>query len=48
MIPDDYLDRVYAGVLLMMIAAYFGRPFEGRSYERIMVELGDINLSDEG
>ncbi len=43
MIPDDYLERVYAGVLGKMIGVYLGRPFEGWTYERIMAELGEIN-----
>jgi ADP-ribosylglycohydrolase len=43
MIPDDYLERVYAGVLGKMIGVYLGRPFEGWTYERISAELGEIN-----
>src|SRR6185295_14796472 len=42
MIPDDYEDRVYAGVLGKVIAVYLGRPFEGWRYQRIVDELGDI------
>ena len=41
-VPDDYLQRVYAGVLGKIIGVYLGRPFEGWSYERIMAELGEI------
>ncbi len=41
--PDDYLERVYAGVLGKLIGVYLGRPFEGWSYERIMAELGEIS-----
>ncbi len=41
-IPSDYLERVYAGVLGKVIGVYLGRPFEGWSYERIMAELGEI------
>jgi ADP-ribosylglycohydrolase len=41
-IPDDYLERVYAGVLGKIIGVYLGRPFEGWTYERIMAELGEI------
>ncbi|HKO25408.1 MAG TPA: ADP-ribosylglycohydrolase family protein, partial [Chloroflexota bacterium] len=41
-IPDDYDERVYAGVLGKIIGVYLGRPFEGWSYERIMAELGEI------
>lgn len=41
-LPDDYSERVYAGVLGKMIGVYLGRPFEGWTYERIARELGDI------
>jgi ADP-ribosylglycohydrolase len=41
-IPNDYAERVYAGVLGKIIGVYLGRPFEGWSYERIMSELGEI------
>ena len=27
--PNDYLPRVYAGVLGKLIGVYLGRPFEG-------------------
>ncbi|SCE65801.1 ADP-ribosylglycohydrolase [Micromonospora coriariae] len=40
--PDDYEERVYAGVLGKVIAVYLGRPFEGWRFERIQAELGDI------
>lgn len=42
MIPKDYSERVYAGVLGKMIGVYLGRPFEGWSYEQIMADLGEI------
>ena len=42
-LPQDYAERVYAGVLGKIIGVYLGRPFEGWSYERIMQELGEIN-----
>jgi ADP-ribosylglycohydrolase len=42
-LPNDYLERVYAGVLGKIIGVYLGRPFEGWTYERIMAELGEIN-----
>jgi len=42
-LPNDYLERVYAGVLGKIIGVYLGRPFEGWSYDRIMAELGEIN-----
>ncbi len=41
-IPNDYEERVYAGVLGKIIGVYLGRPFEGWTYERIMAELGEI------
>ncbi|MEV4539500.1 ADP-ribosylglycohydrolase family protein [Asanoa sp. NPDC049518] len=42
MLPDDYDERVYAGVLGKVIAVYLGRPFEGWTYERISRDLGEI------
>jgi ADP-ribosylglycohydrolase len=39
---NDYLERVYAGVLGKIIGVYLGRPFEGWTYQRIMAELGPI------
>lgn len=41
-IPQDYLERVYAGVLGKIIGVYLGRPFEGWGYEKIMQELGEV------
>jgi ADP-ribosylglycohydrolase len=41
-LPQDYTERVYAGVLGKIIGVYLGRPFEGWTYERIMRELGEI------
>jgi ADP-ribosylglycohydrolase len=41
--PNDYVERVYAGVLGKIIGVYIGRPFEGWTYERVMDELGEIN-----
>lgn len=38
----DYLERTYAGVLGKIIGVFIGRPFEGRTYERIARELGPI------
>jgi ADP-ribosylglycohydrolase len=43
MIPKDYLERVYAGVLGKMIGVYLGRPFEGWTYEQITARFGEIN-----
>lgn len=42
MIPVDYDERVYAGVLGKIIGVYLGRPVEGWSYERIAREVGTI------
>ena len=41
-LPNDYPDRVYAGVLGKVIGVYLGRPFEGWTYEKIQEQLGDI------
>ncbi|MEE8399143.1 MAG: ADP-ribosylglycohydrolase family protein [Desulfobacterales bacterium] len=41
-IPQDYVERVYAGVLGKIIGVYLGRPFEGWSFERISEKLGEI------
>src|SRR4051794_2655710 len=41
-LPQDYIERTYAGVLGKIIGVYLGRPFEGWSYDRIMAELGEI------
>lgn len=41
-LPDDYAERVYAGVLGKIIGVYLGRPFEGWRHRRIMDELGEI------
>jgi ADP-ribosylglycohydrolase len=41
-IPNDYLERVYAGVLGKLVGVYLGRPFEGWTYQKIMKELGPI------
>src|SRR5262245_58531401 len=42
-LPQDYAERVYAGVLGKIIVVYLVRPFEGWSYERIMAELGEVD-----
>lgn len=42
-IPNDYLERVYAGVLGKLVGVFLGRPFEGWTYQRIMQELGPID-----
>lgn len=41
--PNDYVERVYAGVLGKLIGVYAGRPFEGWTHQRIMEELGPIH-----
>lgn len=41
-IPDDYEERVYAGVLGKIIGVYLGRPFEGWLFPEIMEKLGEI------
>jgi ADP-ribosylglycohydrolase len=41
-LPNDYLNRVYAGVLGKLIGVYLGRPFEQWTHQRIMNELGPI------
>ena len=43
LIPSDYEERVYAGVLGKIIGVYLGRPFEGWSYQRISRELGEVD-----
>jgi len=42
-LPNDYAERVYAGVLGKIIGVYLGRPFEGWTYQRILMELGEID-----
>lgn len=42
-IPSDYDERVYAGVLGKIIGVYLGRPFEGWTYSKIMAELGEVH-----
>lgn len=41
-LPDDYMRRVYAGVLGKIIGVYAGRPVENWSYERIADRFGEI------
>jgi len=42
MLPPDYFERTYAGVLGKIIGVYLGRPFEGWTYAEIMARLGEI------
>ena len=41
-LPQNYVERTYAGVLGKLIGVYLGRPFEQWSHARIMAELGEI------
>jgi ADP-ribosylglycohydrolase len=41
-LPEDYLQRVYAGVLGKLVGVYLGRPFENWTYQEIQEQLGDI------
>ncbi len=41
-LPEDYAERVYAGVLGKVIGVYLGRPFEGWTYQMIQERLGDV------
>src|SRR5947208_1360509 len=41
-LPQDYAERVYAGVLGKTIGVYLGRPFEGWSHEAIVARFGEI------
>ena len=41
--PNDYAERVYAGVLGKIIGVYLGRPFEGWTYAEIMAKLGEVS-----
>lgn len=41
-LPDDYAERVYAGVLGKVIGVYLGRPFEQWPHDRVQRELGEI------
>lgn len=43
LLPNDYLERVYAGVLGKLIGVYLGRPFEGWTHQRVMEVLGPIH-----
>ena len=43
MIPNDYEERLYAGVLGKIVGVYLGRPFENWTYDQIMADLGEIN-----
>jgi ADP-ribosylglycohydrolase len=42
-LPDDYVERVYAGALGKVIGVYLGRPVEGWTHDRIASKLGEID-----
>jgi ADP-ribosylglycohydrolase len=39
---QEYVERVYAGILGKIIGVYLGRPFEGWTHQKIQAELGEI------
>ena len=43
LLPQNYEETVYAGVLGKIIGVYLGRPFEGWTNERIEKQLGEID-----
>ena len=43
LLPGDYAERVYSGILGKLIGVYLGRPFEGWTYDRILEKLGEID-----
>ena len=43
MIPGDYEEKAYAGVLGKIIGVYLGRPFEGWDHRRIERDLGEVD-----
>src|ERR687890_1266740 len=42
-LPEDYAERVYAGVLGKLIGVYLGRPVEGWTYDRITAVYGEVD-----
>lgn len=42
-LPENYLERIYAGVLGKLIGVYLGRPFENWTYQEILARLGPIH-----
>ncbi len=42
-LPNDYAERVYAGVLGKIIGVYLGRPFEGWLHRDILAKLGEVD-----
>jgi ADP-ribosylglycohydrolase len=43
MLPPDYAERVYAGVLGKIVGVYLGRPFEQWTHAQIEQRLGEID-----
>lgn len=43
-LDQNYLERVYAGVLGKLIGVYLGRPIEGWTHQQIMDALGPIRF----
>jgi ADP-ribosylglycohydrolase len=41
--PEDYVERVYSGLLGKIIGVYLGRPFEGWTYDQITARFGVID-----
>ena len=41
-LPQQYEERVYAGVLGKIIGVYVGSPIEGRTFDWISANLGEI------
>jgi len=41
-LPQDYEERVYAGVLGKAIGVFLGHPFELWTFDQVMAELGEI------
>jgi ADP-ribosylglycohydrolase len=42
-IPNDYFERVYAGVLGKLIGVYLGRPIEQWTHEKIVATYGEVD-----
>ena len=47
-LPEDYTEKVYAGVLGKIIGVYLGRPFENWTHEKIASELGEVHYYVNG
>jgi ADP-ribosylglycohydrolase len=42
-IPQDYAERVYAGVLGKLVGVYLGRPIESWTYDQITMTYGEVD-----